>query len=437
VTNCIAYASAAAGKARGGAIYAKGTVSLVHSTISGNSAIAFGGAYGGGVDALSLDAQYSTFDSNYATFPTGKLPSDGSVWEGGGAHIGSGTTSITNSTFTNNKANGANNNQIGSIANGGGIFADGTAYVGASTVSGCFAGSHDKTQGGGIFASAALTLSHSIVSNNYGAGTDGSFGGGLRAGSLVAGYSTIHGNTASAGPYGFSGLFEGGGMFVYQGSTQISNSTIDDNLSVGGGGGLFTVHSNITLNSSTMSGNKGYGDGSVLGAAGGIQMTGAAATLHISNSTIAFNTGGRTDAYLGGGVRAYGTVVIESSILANNATDAIPSDLSCNCGTNAVKKISGANDLIMSIDPAGIAPPPGMIIVATDPKLVPLGNHGGETQTHALPPGSPAIGVGNNLGNFTKDQRGIGYPRLNAGAVDIGAYERQPNDDEIFYSGLQ
>ena len=69
-----------------------------------------------------------------------------------------------------------------------------------------------------------------IPDGNYGAGTDGSFGGGLRTGSVIASYTTIEGNSGSAGPYGFSGLFEGGGLFVYQGSTQISNSTIDSGL---------------------------------------------------------------------------------------------------------------------------------------------------------------------------------------------------------------
>jgi len=68
---------------------------------------------------------------------------------------------------------------------------------------------------------------------------------------------------------------------------------------------------------------------------------------------------------------------------------------------------------------------------------VPLSNHGGETRTHALTAGSPAIGVGNNLGNFGTDQRGIGFSRLNGGQADIGAYERQPNDDEIFFSALE
>ena len=438
VSGCIAYTDSATGKTRGGAIYAKGAVTVVNTTVSGNTALAFQGVYGGAINALSLDAQYSTFDSNYATFPTGKLPAEGSVFEGGAVHV-SGTTSIIHSTLTNNKANGANNDHNDSVANGGCVFGTGAMYIGASTVAGCFAGSYNKTQGGGIFAAAALTLSHSIVTDNYGAGTNGSFGGGLRAGSLLANDSTIHGNLVSSGPYGFSGQFEGGGIFIYDGSTQLTRSSLDGNDSVGAGGGLFTVHSNITVNDSTVSGNRAFGNGSDSTASGGIQMAGASATLHISNSTIAFNRGsGGTNAWLGGGLRAFGTAVIQSSIIARNTMgDTDASDVSCDCGTNAVKTISGANNLIMVMDPGAVAPPPGMVISTADPKLVPLGNHGGETQTHALIAGSPALGVGNNLGNFTTDQRGAGFPRLNGGFVDIGAYERQPNDDEIFYSGVE
>jgi len=438
IDNCMAYTDSATGKARGGAIYAKGAASLSHSTISGSRAIAFDGAYGGGVNALSLDAQYSTFDSNYATFPTGKQPTDGSLWEGGAARIGSGTTSITNSILTNNKANGANNYNHSSAAKGGALFTAGTAYIGSSTVTDSFAGSHDNTQGGAIYATTTLSLAHSIVSNNYGAGTDGSFGGAARANGLVVSYSTLEGNSVSAGPYGFSGLFEGGALFDYKGSALINNSTLNGNVSVGGGGALFTIAANVTVNNSTISGNRAYGDGAIAAGIGGIQMTSTAAVLHISNSTIAFNIGSAgSNPYLGAGVRAVGTAVIQSSIIANNSMDDAPTDLSCDCGTNAVKKISGANNLIRSVDPGAVSPPAGMIISTADPKLVPLGNHGGETQTHALSAGSPALGVGNNLGNFNVDQRGVGFPRLNAGSVDIGAYERQPNDDEIFYNGLE
>jgi hypothetical protein len=68
----------------------------------------------------------------------------------------------------------------------------------------------------------------------------------------------------------------------------------------------------------------------------------------------------------------------------------------------------------------------------TDPKLGPLHNNGGATQTEALLPGSPAIDAGNSTGCtdgkghlLGNDQRGYhrpGDPKLTAGC-DMGAYE--------------
>jgi hypothetical protein len=59
-----------------------------------------------------------------------------------------------------------------------------------------------------------------------------------------------------------------------------------------------------------------------------------------------------------------------------------------------------------------------------NPKLGPLQDNGGPTQTIALLPGSPAIDAG-DLTDSEWDQRGPGYPRLVNGATDIGAYEVQ------------
>ena len=65
-----------------------------------------------------------------------------------------------------------------------------------------------------------------------------------------------------------------------------------------------------------------------------------------------------------------------------------------------------------------------------DPKLGPLANNGGSTQTHALLAGSPALNRGNNslaIDPFsqlplTTDQRGLDRT---AGIVDMGAFEKQ------------
>jgi len=55
-----------------------------------------------------------------------------------------------------------------------------------------------------------------------------------------------------------------------------------------------------------------------------------------------------------------------------------------------------------------------------DPRLGPLADNGGPTQTHALLPGSPALDAGDDMLTGL-DQRG--RPRLSGAHVDIGAYE--------------
>jgi hypothetical protein len=70
-----------------------------------------------------------------------------------------------------------------------------------------------------------------------------------------------------------------------------------------------------------------------------------------------------------------------------------------------------------------------------DPKLGPLADNGGPTQTHALLAGSPAIGTGNaaamaGVGDVPLfDQRGAPYGRVVGSRIDIGAFEfRLPGD---------
>jgi probable HAF family extracellular repeat protein len=69
-------------------------------------------------------------------------------------------------------------------------------------------------------------------------------------------------------------------------------------------------------------------------------------------------------------------------------------------------------------------------LLHVNPMLGPLQNNGGPTQTRALLPGSPAIDAGDNTGAPMWDQRGPGYPRIEHGIIDIGAFEyhfpRQP-----------
>ena len=72
-----------------------------------------------------------------------------------------------------------------------------------------------------------------------------------------------------------------------------------------------------------------------------------------------------------------------------------------------------------------------------DPRLYPLANNGGATQTHALLPNSPAIDSGNSFG-LTTDQRGLPRPSdlasdpnaTGGDGADMGAFELQPVDSD-------
>jgi hypothetical protein len=66
--------------------------------------------------------------------------------------------------------------------------------------------------------------------------------------------------------------------------------------------------------------------------------------------------------------------------------------------------------------------------INANPMLGPLQDNGGPTFTHALLPGSPAIGAGNP--SFTSppdhDQRNCPFERVFNGRIDVGSFESQP-----------
>src|SRR5207237_4123339 len=97
---------------------------------------------------------------------------------------------------------------------------------------------------------------------------------------------------------------------------------------------------------------------------------------------------------------------------------------------------SQGNNLIGNVGtasfPAAAGDQIGSPATPIDPKVGPLANNGGPTQTRALLPTSTAINAGNNalaLGldgqPLVNDQRGPGFARIVGSAVDIGAFEVQ------------
>ena len=143
-------------------------------------------------------------------------------------------------------------------------------------------------------------------------------------------------------------------------------------------------------------------------------------SLVLTNTTIVENRD-----VTGGAVEASGRTTLNNTIVSSNlAPDGTPADISVAVtGSNNLIGTGGSGGLVNGVN--------GNIVGVADPKLGPLGNYGGPTQTIPLLPGSPALDAGSNAlavdgsGNpLTTDQRGL--PRIFNGTVDIGAYEAQP-----------
>ncbi|MDP6717980.1 MAG: choice-of-anchor Q domain-containing protein, partial [Pirellulaceae bacterium] len=183
------------------------------------------------------------------------------------------------------------------------------------------------TQGGGIFNDGQLTLDGVTVRNGTASGASGE-GGGLH-------------NTAN-------------------GSVTISNSTFNNNWSDALGGAIFNAGSLTTFNT-TVSGNTADDGAGIYNSSG---MTNAS---HITVS-------GNRARGPGGGVMALdsGKILLANSIVANNNGD--------DC--NAPLFLSVNN--IIDDGTCGAA-------LNVDPRIGPLRNNGGPTQTHALLFNSPAI----------------------------------------------
>ncbi len=239
-------------------------------------------------------------------------------------------------------------------------------------------------QGGAVYASSQVSCTDSLVQN-----------------------SSVLSGGGMSGPFG-----NGGG--IYSNSMPVTRCAIVGNHASHAGGGIFGTSFFVFVVSSTVSGNSAdYGVGGIA----------ASPSATVSNSTIAFNQGGSC-----GGLLTTSGGSINSTIIANNtATSASPAchDVSAGFG-GGTNNIVGVADIGVTL--------PGDTHVG-DPQLTPLGNHGGPTPTHALSPTSYAIDHGNDVNGFGTDQRG--YTRDVNGIADIGAYERQIVDDEIFYSGME
>jgi len=167
--------------------------------------------------------------------------------------------------------------------------------------------------GDGVYNVGTLAISSTVISGNHTATRYPLAGGGggiCNHGATTISNSTISGNEAG----GTIERFVQGGGVLNSGTLTINSSTISGNsLHLGAGGGIAN-NGKMTINDSTISGNNGFLRG------GGIYSTDTTATTSINNSTIASNTTNFSTHGQPGGVDVlYGTLTIQSSIVASNS----------------------------------------------------------------------------------------------------------------------
>ncbi|MBN1876667.1 MAG: hypothetical protein JXA33_20745, partial [Anaerolineae bacterium] len=255
--------------------------------------------------------------------------------------------------------------------------------------------------GGGIYNAGTLLIRHSDILSN----TSGEGGGihnthyNVAIGALTVQTCTIAGNTADAASLAGinAGLNTGGGgIYDYDGSVTVQDSTLSGNVaaSPSDGGGIWSLYGSVLVQNSTLSGNSApYG--------GGIYNYHATVTLQ--NSTLV----GNTSSWHSGGIHAfYGTLHYQNTLMADNVGGDCGYTFSGPIGTNINNWVKDG----------GCSP-----AFSGDPFVGPLADNGGETLTHLLSPFSLAVDAGDAATSRPTDQRGMSRP-MNAG-YDIGAVE--------------
>jgi CSLREA domain-containing protein len=381
----------------GGGIDTSGALTLTSVVVSGNTA---------------GDGSKGGFTSQGSPGPTG------GAGGGGGGIFNSGTLTVLDSTITGNKAGL------------GGAGADSQDYYGGSGAAG--------GSGGGILSTSAgsLTITATTISGNHagsgGAGGAGSSEGGPAGAGGTGGGVQSSGKLALAGSLLVANLAGGGGN---GGLSPIALGGAGGNG--GDGGGLFdAAATSQTIVDDTVTGNRagsgGDGGNADVAFAGGYAGSGgggggivsAGAALDVVNATIGANlvgdagnpgsgpegSGSAGTAGSGGGISAYGSIKLQNTIVSGNS------------GTNCLGVTTDGGHNISYPD-SGNDTPGDCVGTNVNPKLGPLSDNGGPTETMALLPGSPAIdGVPAAGANCpATDQRGVTRPQ--GQACDIGAYE--------------
>jgi hypothetical protein len=224
----------------------------------------------------------------------------------------------------------------------------------------------------------------------------------------------------------------GGGFLNNGGTLNLNGVTLTGNMVTNLGGGIYTSGGTTTFTNSTVSGNTSQFGGGI--------SNNNSASLFLINSTVTNNSASDTTGQATGGVRnaADSTLTIKNTIVAGNNQNVNPDVFGAftSQGYNLIGNTTGGTGFSAALNDI-LNPVGGAMLDA-------LAYNGGQTDTHALLAGSPAIDKGNSSGIAT-DQRGsnrpVDFPSIpNAGdgmGADIGAFELQtaPSAASVTVSG--
>lgn len=368
----------------GGAISSHGSLLISNSVINTNTADFEGAAIG---NSGLMRMSNSTVSGNTGSFNTIRSIGNMSIYDSD-ISGNSGSSGITNDSGVLNLVNSTINATTGrGIRN---IFGGNATIVNSSIT---------NNAQGGIENIGKLNITKTVISGN-----SSGRGAGISNvnGSVRLLNSTISNNT---NPDVGGGIYNNGGLFT------IENSTICGNRALIGGGISNSSSNTLTITNSTICNNTTTGyDG------GGIDNSG---TVNLTNVTITNNSAGRG----GGGVTStVGVFNSRNTIIANNKVNNTASDFRGTLNSQGYNLIGNTTGTTITGITTGN-------ILGQDAQLLPLGSNGGNTQSVALQPTSPAIDAGDPSNFPETDQRGISRPKdgdLNGSILpDIGAYERE------------
>ncbi|MEG5151237.1 DUF4347 domain-containing protein, partial [Microcoleus sp. AT9b-C2] len=356
---------------------------------------------------------------------------------GGIAFASNKNLTVVNSDFTNNL--GINGGAINSL--NGKLTVENSRFIGNDTTSGQFApndpngNSFLRGFGGAIYTdrasstdepSGTIKISKSVFQNNKGRGEGGAaylFTGTQDSVSIAD--STFQNNEILALPNGGNDG-NGGGVTILSDSTNqgltIANTTFAGNKANNQGGGLWMRNVPTTITNSTFSGN------STAFAAGDFNKLGGAMTLGapttILNTTIADNSAG----WVGGGIFANANnVTLKNTILSNNTAANGGNPWGIQQHVTAQYSDRGGNFQWPAKNPNdGSDVNATASVTIADPLLGPLQNINGAL-VRPLLTGSPAIDKGIATDAPATDQRGLTRPQdgdsIPGAIVDSGSFE--------------